>query len=571
MRREARAAQPVIIRRYFRAAALAALIPSLVVAAAALLVWGRGTNFEQQVTAPVRSATQQQFQLALQADAARVDERLCRTSALALALAANTAAVLKAPAAYTPHAPAAEPKPGVPPPKAIENPAYYPRGADGALRKPVDDGLSAVFYMAREGKREFTEFEHQQLYATSVMDPLLIHSTKTDALCACAYIATKDGLLRMYPWANLQSWPGGRNVMAELTMCSYGKDKANAQGVVWTKPYASKLSGKWAIACVAPIISKGAVVGVAGCEINLDSLPQALFTQSKDWLEWFEHPEGMVVAAPVDGRERLGGATPLSALALAKTGMTEKKAFDAASILKSSKGELADAWTKLGSSDGLMSISNGSDVSLVGRAKLPTLGWSLCAISEQPGLAALAQYSEQSRKVQIPVYLLLAVIIGLSTVIAGVLAGLEGRRIAAPLTIMAAQVRSVIDTGVVAAVATHDEGELGELSRAVQELVDIACIRAAENGTVQQNGQNEAAVVAPVEEQPATSGRAQEDENASADSAPVVTADVEKTEPSPIREAEPLHSSHGVVGQTPLFANGDDDKKPEEIGGDEEQ
>ena len=43
---------------------------------------------------------------------ARRDERLCRASAMALALAANTEAVLKAPAAYTPHAPAAEIKPG---------------------------------------------------------------------------------------------------------------------------------------------------------------------------------------------------------------------------------------------------------------------------------------------------------------------------------------------------------------------------------------------------------------------------------------------------------------------------
>jgi hypothetical protein len=460
------------------------MLPAATVALVALLMLSAGPGLEQRVAQPVRNEAAKQFNSMLQAEAGRLDERLCRASVLATALAAYAAAVLKAPAAYTPHAPAESAKPGVPPPKAVENPVYYPRGADGALRKPVDDGLSAAFYMARDGQRNFTEFEHQQLYATATLDPLLRNIILSDKLCDAAYIATKDGLMRIYPWANLQSWPGTRNPMAELTMCSYGKEKANAQGVVWTKPYESKLSGKWCIACVAPVIAEGKVVGVAGCEISADKLLHELLgdTETADRYVWLARPEGVILAAQNAAVAKLG-ITPVSDAALANTGNIQDKAFKAATVNGDGPTDVANAWAALDKAGGVKQVQTGASVVLVGKASLPASGFNLGAAYELPALTAIERYISGMRQAQVPALLALLGVIALGTLLAVLAAGLEARRITHSLGILTTQVRSVVDTGVTTAVVIDDHGELGDLSDAMQALIDITCIRAAEKAS----------------------------------------------------------------------------------------
>ncbi len=484
MAREKRIGRPWIARRYASTALLAAMLPAAAVALVALLMLSAGPGLEQRVALPVRTEAAQQFTGMLTAEAGRLDERLCRISALANAMAAYAAAVLKAPAAYTPHAPVEAAKPGVPPPKAVENPVYYPRGADGALRKPVDDGQSAVFYMAREGQRNFTEFEHQQLYATATLEPLLKNLAQSEKLCDAAYIATKDGLMRIYPWANLQAWSGTRNPMADLTMCSYGKDKANAQGVVWTKPYESKLSGQWCIACVAPIITEGKVVGIAGCEISVDKLLGQLLgaTQAGNEYKWLARQDGIILAAQDAAIAKLG-VTPVSEAALASSGNIQDKAFKSATVDSAAATDVAQAWGALEEAGGVKQTQTAAAVILVGKTRLPITGFMLGAGCELPALTAVERYIGSMRQAQIPALLALLCVIALGSLLAVLGAGIEARRITHALGILTRQVRSVVDTGVTTAVVIEDQGELGELSNAMQALIDITCIRAAEKSS----------------------------------------------------------------------------------------
>lgn len=482
MARVERKGRPWIGRRYASTVLLAAMLPAVAVAFVALLLLSAGPGLEQRVARPVRNEAAKQFDSTLQAEAGRLDERLGRVSSVVKALAAYTAAVLKAPAAYTPHAPAEPAKPGVPPPKAVENPVYYPRGTDGALRKPVDDGLSAVFYRARDEQRNFTEFEHQQLYATATLDPLLQNMAESDKLCDTAYIATKDGLIRLFPWFNLQGWPGSRNPMADLTMCSYSKDKANSEGVVWTKPYESKLSGKWCIACVAPVTTGGKVVGIAGCEISLDKLPEGLLRETPDTgnYQWLARPEGIVLAAQDTAIAKLG-VTPVSEAALVSAGNIQDKAYTAATVSGTTPTAVAQAWLALGQEGGVKQIQTESAVVLVGKGLLPVTGLTLGAARELPALTAIESYIGGMRQAQVPALLTLLGVTLLGMLLAVLAARLEARRITHPLKILTGQARSVVSTGVTTAVVIADPGELGELSTVMQALIDTACARGAES------------------------------------------------------------------------------------------
>jgi hypothetical protein len=453
-------------------AALCVALP-LAVSAAALLFTGRTELLlDQQLGQPVSSASLAQVQLTISAEAQRIQAQLGGVEYGVSVLAINAQKVLSNPPAYAPHPPQAA-QDAAAPPRQPDNPAYYVRGADGALRKRIDDGQSAVFFRAREGGGVFSEYDHQRLYGTAVMDPLLKGLTEASPLCGQTYIATKDGLVRTYPYRDLSLWPGDRD-LSKLPMYAWSKDKASGRGIVWGGPYLSKLTGEWVLGCLAPITFGDKLVAVAGCEVPLSRLADNLlaFSLGPDGSCWLMRPGGQILALQ-------SGADRLLGLNVATADKDESKASagdagalnaflgtnkDAASLLKSmlAQQKLADVPQRL------------PDGSYLAAARVMGTDWVLAGVMRSGAIDALSAFrKELAREGHLRLLLIACALVG-GLALAVVLAWYNTKLLTQPLRILTSQVTQAAASATASAVAIADEGEIGALAEAVQGLIDQA-------------------------------------------------------------------------------------------------
>lgn len=97
------------------------------------------------------------------------------------------------------------------PPAPLGNPLFYTKGADGAIRKLINDDRPAVYFAARAGS-EFSLYDMQRLHATTMLDSLLIEPAITDSLCTQTFLITRDSLLRTYPFRDFSLWPPDKDL-----------------------------------------------------------------------------------------------------------------------------------------------------------------------------------------------------------------------------------------------------------------------------------------------------------------------------------------------------------------------
>ncbi|MCC7477591.1 hypothetical protein IT575_03950 [bacterium] len=395
----------------------------------------------------------------------------------------------KSPAAADPAAPASPPADaaggGMPSgAKAkLDNPIMYSQGRDGALRKVMDDGDAAVFYRSRGAGTAFTAYEKQRLYATAALDVLLKEAVSGDKLAGQAFILTNDSLLRTYPFVDTMQIEGAKD-LTDTPLFAWSADKANTEGVVWTSPYCSWISGGWVVACLSPVLIGDKLVAVAGCEVSLEGVEQEVLTLKIGGgsVSWLQRPDGTLLAA-AEGGEELLGVKALSGAPVPDEEKPAKAITDDANVLLKKLAVFADQLdTDVFAAGTSLSIyGKQEDGKYLALVPLPSERWVLGATLESK--IARAMYADRNeagvrrwRQTWLVAGIFLAGI-----ALSLLLAWLEARRLVRPLQVLTHKSREIARSGKVMPLALSEESELGDLSRAMQDAVDSLARPAAES------------------------------------------------------------------------------------------
>lgn len=488
--------KPWIWRRLLTLALLCCLIPVGILALVTVFAPFSGAASSTQIASQVaQEARQQVAQIAgRQADYAGI--RLSRIGYAVKLLGAYAEEVLGSPQVF-----AEQVAPGLfdepeeedtgetaeaePPP--LDNPLFYATSDDGAIRKLIDDGRTAVYFAVRSSG-EYSRYDMQRLHATVVLDPLLMEPVRSDPLCTQAFLITRDDLLRTYPFRDFTVWPPDRDLSKPRDF--WNEAKADADGLVWTTPYVSALTETWVVACMSPVRVADRLVAVTGCEIDVTGLAQATLSaelgpHSTCWLikpvfgDEGEPARWLVLAAQ-DGAVEALGVTALDTAELPTDKHTGADILDEADILAYGKPALADVLRQQLSPSATtltellpdISVMTDQGGNFVAAAPVTTAGWVLAGLTESPALLAVERYESQLDMWRRGRLLLVVAIGAVGLLLAFALAWLEARRLTQPLSILTQAVRQAASTRRTSAVTLSDEGEIGALAVAVQELID---------------------------------------------------------------------------------------------------
>ena len=515
MREDGTRYKPWIWRRLLTLALLCCLIPVGILALVTVFAPFSGAASSAQIGSQVaQEARQQVAQIAgRQADYAGI--RLSRIGYAVKLLGAYAEEVLGSPQVFAEQvapglfdepeedatADAAESEPA-----PLDNPLFYEdktmmlfayaTSDDGAIRKLIDDGRTAVYFAARSSG-EYSRYDMQRLHATVVLDTLLMEPVRTDPLCTQAFLITRDDLLRTYPFRDFTVWPPDRDLSKPRDFWS--EAKADADGLVWTTPYVSALTETWVVACMSPVRVADRLVAVTGCEIDVTGLAQATLSaelgpNSTCWLikpvfGSEDEAARWVVLAAQDGAVEVLGVTALDAAVLPTDKHTGADILDEADVLAYGKPALADVLKQQLSPSATTLAELLPDVSVmtdqggnfVAAAPVTTAGWVLAGLTESPALLAVERYETQLDMWRRGRLLLVVAIGAVGLLLAFALAWLEARRVTQPLSILTQQVRQAASTRRTSAVTLSDEGEIGALAVAVQELIDATTTPANSN------------------------------------------------------------------------------------------
>lgn len=484
--------RPRIVARILFICLLSSLLPLLGLAVAHFFAGERDLDSLDELSSQTERELREQGQRELAGRAAALDARLGSTAASVLQLGSYAEEVLRAPEVYgsfhrkpastgsaapalTPEqkeqAALAPPDPG----QAVDNTLYYVTAKDGALRKALDDKKSAVFFQARTGLVPFTQFDMNRVFATATLDPLLKACVTAEPLVSSAYIITSDNLIRTYPYVDTSGWPADRSFTG-LAMYAFSPQKANQDGVVWSSPYVSQITKQWVVACLRGVNIGEKMVAVAGTELALNKLAgQALgFSFGTNALCWLQTTDGVLLSAQTGGDAVLR-VIPMGSAELPSEKHPDSKIKAEANINESGAGEVSSALAALKHDSQQLAPVGGEDSArFLGLADLPTVGWQLCGLTEFPALAGMrgeASSEQAAASARLPLLICLAAL----GVVLGLLAGfMEARRISQPLGILSQRLRRSLASKSAMPVAIAEDGEIGAVAAACQDLVDTA-------------------------------------------------------------------------------------------------
>lgn len=374
-------------------------------------------------------------------------------------------------------------------PAPLDNPLFYAKSEDGAIRKLIDDGRPAVYFAAR-ADGQFSEYDMQRLYASTMLDALLIEPVISEPLCSQAFMITRDGLLRTYPFRDFSLWPADKDLSKPGSY--WNQSKANADGLIWTTPYVSALTQHWVVACISAAMAADRVIAVVGIEIDVSNLlPQLLEhdgqTAGLHWLikptfaEGDQPQQWIVLSAGAGGKELLG-VVPLDIAALpdeTRFGPDILKEADFLAngndlILVSVERNLDEHAASFAGLASEATVVRGTENRFVATAPINETEWILCAETASSALTGIEQ-QEVANQSWLGQRLLVAIgVLLLAVILAFLFAWLEARQVVHPLAVLSEQVRQAAASNRPAPVLLSDEGEIGELADAVQVLIDIS-------------------------------------------------------------------------------------------------
>ncbi len=283
-----------------------------------------------------------------------------------------------------------------------------------------------------------------RVYATAALDPLLIQPVNDDPLCLLSFIITNDNLLRIYPFRDTGSWQPDHEFTKPYSYWSPAK--ASDEGLVWTAPYRSRFEDLWVVACLARVEVGGTTAAVVGCEVPVTELTDELLTFSLGfgglcWLSKEQQLEDGTTACTVisaqSGAAEFLKLTPVSSASLPDDKKPTDKLLSEADIYRRSPEDVAAALKQaapVGSSAFVLNPESGQFLASV---NIPSVGWKLSGIIENPAMAAVQGYQQQSNRALERNLIQLGAVVLLSIALAFVIAFVAGRRLAAKLEAIA--------------------------------------------------------------------------------------------------------------------------------------
>ncbi|HVI39884.1 MAG TPA: cache domain-containing protein, partial [Anaerovoracaceae bacterium] len=160
----------------------------------------------------------------------------------------------------------------------ITLPQYYKVRDDGSLYREMinrDDSLrhSSVFFPAN-GERSNDVIK--SINATEKLDSMLQKMMKRNPYLQWAYIATEDGLLRIFPGGSVDVFDPNHVQKYDPFYMVANEENNLERKTVWSRPYVDYMGTGWMITCSVPLYVKDKFTGVACVDVRLDTIQKEL-------------------------------------------------------------------------------------------------------------------------------------------------------------------------------------------------------------------------------------------------------------------------------------------------------
>lgn len=152
-------------------------------------------------------------------------------------------------------------------------PDSYKKDRNGVLYRETGTsnppGKSAVFFPA-DGT--LNEEVIRTINATEKLDAVFEKIAEGNIYVQWAYVATEEGLLRMYPYSSVEMYNPNHMQKYDYYYKVANPENNPERKAVWTKPYVDFLGTGWMITCSVPLYEKDRFIGVACLDVSLKTI-----------------------------------------------------------------------------------------------------------------------------------------------------------------------------------------------------------------------------------------------------------------------------------------------------------
>lgn len=150
---------------------------------------------------------------------------------------------------------------------------YYSKSRTGVLYRnkilSYGKNTSAIFFPANV---PLTEEQIRIINATERLESFFSTMFNRVNYYQWSYIATSDGLLRIYPYSDIDMFEPNHQQNSDPFYVVANKENNPDRQAVWTKPYVDYMGTGWMVSCSSPLYQKDRFWGVACTDVRLDIL-----------------------------------------------------------------------------------------------------------------------------------------------------------------------------------------------------------------------------------------------------------------------------------------------------------
>lgn len=164
--------------------------------------------------------------------------------------------------------------------------------------KPSDQKGSAFFAPA---DLKLTPEKIREINATEKLDPIFRVIKNRKSYIQWVYIATEDGLLRIYPYSRIDMFDAFHQQKNDPFYVGANPVNNPEGKTVWIKPYMDYLGTGWMITCSSPLYRDKEFLGVACIDLRLDTLNKMFledFRLAKTGFAYVLDRDGSVIYHP---------------------------------------------------------------------------------------------------------------------------------------------------------------------------------------------------------------------------------------------------------------------------------
>ncbi|MDR0853202.1 MAG: sensor histidine kinase, partial [Clostridiales Family XIII bacterium] len=140
----------------------------------------------------------------------------------------------------------------------------YTRNSDGVLEGPSTDESSIYL----PPNIELSEDIEKQIVSTEALVPKMKQILAENSEISCAYVVTKDGLMRVFPYIDNDSFDNNLDQRTESFYTVAAKDNLPRE-TRWTKAYYDHAGHGWIVTCSTPYYIDGEFSGVVCLDVAL--------------------------------------------------------------------------------------------------------------------------------------------------------------------------------------------------------------------------------------------------------------------------------------------------------------